>query len=94
MLLAPKVKERTRTLLPAITHIDDTARVQTVIKEHNPKLHKLLLEYEKLSGVPVIINTSFNLQAEPIVNTPDEAINDYLNSEMDCLVLGNLLLEK
>lgn len=94
MLLAPKVKEHTRTLLPAITHVDDTARVQTVIREHNPKLHQLLLEYEKLSGVPVIINTSFNLQGEPIVNTPDEAINDFLNSGMDCLVLGNILLEK
>lgn len=94
MLLAPKVKEHTRTLLPAITHIDDTARVQTVIKEHNPRLHKLLLEYEKLSGVPVIINTSFNLQAEPIVNKPEEAINDFLKCEMDALVLGNILIEK
>ena len=94
MLLAPKVKKHTGTLLPAITHIDDTARVQTVSKKHNPKLYKLLLEYEKISGVPVMINTSFNLQGEPIVSTPDEAINDFLKSEMDNLVLGNFLLEK
>ncbi len=94
MLLAPRVKEHTRTLLPAITHIDDTARVQTVSKKYNPRLHKLLLEFEKLSGVPVMINTSFNLKAEPIVCTPEDAINDFLKCEMDNLVLGNFILWK
>lgn len=94
MLLAPKVKEHTKELLPAITHIDETARVQTVSKLHNHRLYELLLEYEKLSSVPVMINTSFNLQGEPIVCTPEEAINDFLKSEMDYLVLGDFLLEK
>lgn len=94
MLLAPKVKEHARKLLPAITHVDGTARVQTVNKNYNPLLHKLLLEIEKKCGIPVAINTSFNLQGEPIVCTPEEAMNDFLNSEMDYLVLGNFLVEK
>lgn len=94
MLLAPRVKEHARKILPAITHIDGTARVQTVSKKHNPRLYKLLIEIEKISGVPVAINTSFNLQGEPIVCSPDEAINDFLKSEMDYLVIENLLLEK
>jgi len=94
MLLAPKVRAHTKTSLPAITHIDDTARVQTVSMKHNPILHKLLLEYQKISNIPVIINTSFNLKGEPIVCTPEEAINDFLKSEMDYLVLGLFLVEK
>lgn len=94
MLLAPKVREHSKSLLPAITHIDNTARVQTVSKKLNPRLYNLLLEYEKISGVPVMINTSFNLQGEPIVCTPDEAINDFLKSEMDFLILGNFVLRK
>ncbi|MBU0765736.1 MAG: hypothetical protein KJ607_12970 [Bacteroidetes bacterium] len=94
MLLAPRVKEHAKALLPAITHIDDTARIQTVSHIHNPLLYRLLLEYEKISGVPVVINTSFNLQGEPIVCSPEEAINDYLKSEMDCLILGNIVLMK
>jgi carbamoyltransferase len=94
MLLAPKVREHARSLLPAITHIDCTARVQTVSKKHNPRLYKLLIEVEKLCGVPIAINTSFNLQGEPIVCTPDEAINDFLKCEMDYLIIGNFLLEK
>jgi len=94
MLLAPKVKEHAESLLPAITHIDDTARVQTVSMKHNPILHKLLLEYKKISGIPVIVNTSFNLQGEPIVCSPEEAINDFLKSEMDYLVMGNYVVGK
>jgi len=65
-----------------------------VDKEFNPLLWQLLQTHEKKTGVPVIINTSFNLQAEPIVCTPEEAINDYLKSEMDCLALGNYFVEK
>jgi len=94
MLLAPRVREHARTILPAITHIDGTARVQTVSKKYNPRLYKLLIEIEKLCGVPVAINTSFNLHGEPIVCTPDEAINDFLKSEMDYLIMGNLLIQK
>jgi carbamoyltransferase len=94
MLLAPKVREDKKAVIPAVTHIDGTARVQTVSKIHNPKLWKLLDTFETKTGVPVIINTSFNLKGEPIVCTPEEAINDYLKSEMDCLVLENYFVEK
>jgi len=94
MLLAPEVIEDKKAIIPAVTHIDGTARTQSVDKEFNPLLWQLLQTHEKKTGVPVIINTSFNLQAEPIVCTPEEAINDYLKSEMDCLALGNYFVEK
>jgi len=94
MLLAPEVIEEKKKVIPAVTHFDGTARVQTVSKNSNPRLWKLLDVFESKTGVPVIINTSFNLKGEPIVCTPEEAINDYLNSEMDCLVLGNCFIEK
>lgn len=94
MLLAPKVLEEKKSLIPAVTHIDGTARVQTVDRDYNPILWKLLDTHEKHTGIPVIINTSFNLKAEPIVCTPQEAINDFLKSDMDCLVLGNYFIEK
>jgi len=94
MLLAPKVKTDKAHLIPAITHIDGTARLQTVSKKTNPLLWNLLDVFESKTGIPVIINTSFNLKGEPIVCKPEEAINDYLKSEMDCLVLGNCFIEK
>jgi carbamoyltransferase len=94
MLLAPEVREDKKTVIPAVTHIDGTARVQTVSKKSNPLLWNLLDRFETKTGVPVLINTSFNLKGEPIVCKPEEAINDYLNSEMDCLVLGNFYIEK
>ncbi len=94
MLLAPEVLEEKKSVIPAVTHIDGTARTQSVDKEFNPLLWQLLDVHEKKTGIPVIINTSFNLQAEPIVCTPEEAINDYLKSDMDCLALGNYFVEK
>jgi carbamoyltransferase len=94
MLLAPEVREDKKELIPAVTHIDGTARVQTVSKKTNPLLWNLLDRFEMKTGVPVLINTSFNLKGEPIVCKPEEAIYDYIHSEMDCLVLGNCFLEK
>jgi carbamoyltransferase len=94
MLLAPEVIEEKKTIIPAVTHIDGTARTQTVDKESNPRLWSLLDVYERKTGVAVLINTSFNLQSEPIVCSPQEAINDYLKSDMDCLVLGNYFIQK
>jgi carbamoyltransferase len=94
MLLAPEVNEDKKTVIPAVTHIDGTARTQSVDKEFNPRLWQLLDVHEKKTGIPIVINTSFNLQAEPIVCTPEEAINDYLKSDMDCLALGNYFIEK
>ncbi|MDA3819185.1 MAG: hypothetical protein PF590_01730, partial [Candidatus Delongbacteria bacterium] len=86
MLLAPEVRPAMRDIIPAVTHVDNTARVQTVNKDINPLLWKLLDTMEAKTGVPVIINTSFNLKGEPIVCKPEEAIADFLKTEMDALV--------
>jgi|AntAceMinimDraft_17_1070374.scaffolds.fasta_scaffold01196_3 carbamoyltransferase len=94
MLLAPKVKKDKEKLVPSITHIDKTARVQTINKKINPLLWNLINEFEKITGVPIIINTSFNLRGEPIVCSPDDAINDFQKSKMDYLVLGNFVAKK
>jgi carbamoyltransferase len=94
MLLAAKVREDKKTLLPAVTHIDGTARVQVVNKITHPKLCGLLEAFEHLSSIPVIINTSFNLRGEPIVCMPAHALDVFFRSKMDILVLGNFVLEK
>ena len=94
MLLAGHVKEDKITIIPAVTHIDKTARVQTVNKNINPRLWQLIKEFENLTGVPILINTSFNLRGEPIVCTPEDAISCFKRSQMDCLVLGNYVSEK
>jgi carbamoyltransferase len=94
MLLAANVKEDKKAVIPAVTHIDGTARVQTVSKNINPKLWQLIKEFENITGVPVIINTSFNLRGEPIVCTPEDAIDVFRRSQMDCLVLGNYVAER
>ena len=80
--------------IPAATHIDKTARPQTVSRQQNPKYYELINEFKKITKVPVLINTSFNLQGEPMVHRPEEAIADYLKTEMDVLVLGNFLIKK
>jgi carbamoyltransferase len=86
-----RVKER-RSSLPAITHVDYSARLQTV--SGNTCYRKLLEAFEKKTGSPVIINTSFNVRGEPIVCTAEEAYRCFLNTDMDALVIGNFLLLK
>ncbi|NUQ80173.1 MAG: carbamoyltransferase [Bacteroidetes bacterium] len=83
-----------RSVLPAITHVDHSARLQTVHRETNPFFWSVLDEFEKRTGVPVIINTSFNVRGEPIVNLPSEAFDCFMNTDMDVLVLGNFVLYK
>tara|TARA_R110000868_G_scaffold155691_7_gene382244 strand:- start:4185 stop:6029 length:1845 start_codon:yes stop_codon:yes gene_type:complete len=83
-----------RSKLPAVTHLDLSARLQTVHKETNSFFHGLILEFEKLTGVPVLVNTSFNVRGEPIVNSPSDAIRCFLNTEMDFLILENYLILK
>ncbi len=83
-----------RSDIPAITHIDYSARIQTVSKETNPLYHKLISEFDKKYGCGVIINTSFNVRGEPIVRSPLEAYTCFMRTEMDYLVLGNFLLDK
>ncbi len=83
-----------RSSIPAITHVDYSARIQTVNKETNPRYHSLIAAVEKKSDCPVIINTSFNVRGEPIVCTPMDAYKCFMRTEMDFLVLGTFLLDK
>jgi carbamoyltransferase len=94
MLLAARVKDDKTTVIPAVTHVDKTARVQTVNKDINPRLWQLIKEFQNITGVAVLINTSFNLRGEPIVCIPEDAISCFKRSQMDCLVLGNYVAEK
>lgn len=94
MLYAPKVKAGMEARVPASTHVDGTSRVQTISAQQNPQFYQLLKEFEALTGVPVIINTSFNIKGEPIVCTPEDAIKCFLGTEIDCLAIGNYLVEK
>jgi carbamoyltransferase len=94
MLLVVPVREEAKAKLPAITHVDGTGRLQTVIKEQSPRYHRLIESFGEASGVPVVLNTSFNLRGEPIVNTAANAYHTFMASEMDALVVGNFLLTK
>ncbi|MBF0198215.1 MAG: hypothetical protein HQL32_10915 [Planctomycetes bacterium] len=94
MTSAFKVREEKRTKIPAVVHVDGTARPQLVKKENNPRYHTLIEEFGKLSGEDVIVNTSFNIKGEPIVCHPREAIRCFMDTGMDVLVLGNFILKK
>ena len=83
-----------RSEIPAVTHVDYSARIQTVHKETNPKYHKLISEFKKKTECPVIVNTSFNVRGEPIVNTPKDAFDCFMGTELDILVIGNFYLVK
>ena len=91
MLKVSKVKAEKVNLIPAITHIDGTARVQTVTKDTNLKYYKLLEKFEQHSNVPILLNTSFN-ENEPIVETPEQAINCFLRTDMDILAINNFVI--
>ncbi len=83
-----------RSKIPAVTHVDNSARVQTVHKETNPRFYKLINQFERRSGCPVLINTSFNVRGEPVVYTPEDAYRCFMRTEMDYLVMENILLAK
>ena len=83
-----------RSSLPSITHVDYSARVQTVHQETNPRFHHLLNKFDEKTGCPVLVNTSFNVRGEPIVNTPEDAYRCFMRTEMDYLVVENYLLAK
>ncbi len=83
-----------RSNLPAITHVDYSARLQTIHKDTNPGFYSLLTEFDKRTGCPVLVNTSFNVRGEPIVESPEDAYRCFMRTEMDCLVLENYLLKK
>ena len=83
-----------RSTVPAITHVDYSARVQTVHRATNPLFHQLLSRFKALTGCPVLVNTSFNVRGEPIVCTPEDAFRCFMGNELDVLVLGNCVLQK
>ena len=94
MLYVLPVKKNKRKYLKAITHVDGTARPQFVVKKINPRYHALIEEFGKITKVPVILNTSFNLKGEPIVNTSEEAYETFMKSGLDLLVINNIVVEK
>ncbi|MDD5005650.1 MAG: carbamoyltransferase [Candidatus Omnitrophica bacterium] len=83
-----------RSIIPSVTHVDYSARVQTVDSQRNPLFYNLIKKFEELSNCPVIINTSFNIRGEPIVCTPLDALRCFLNTDMDYLAIGNFLIDK
>ncbi len=94
MLLVMDVKKAKRSAVPAITHVDGTARLQTVTKSSNKRFWHLIDEFGKLTGVPVVLNTSFNVAGEPIVSSPSDAIRTFKASGMDSLAMGDYLVDK
>tara|TARA_B100000579_G_scaffold203375_1_gene166301 strand:- start:1368 stop:3206 length:1839 start_codon:yes stop_codon:yes gene_type:complete len=83
-----------RSEIPAVTHVDYSARIQTVHEDTNHKYYKLISEFNKKTGCPLVVNTSFNVRGEPIVNTPEDAFNCFMGTEIDILAIGNCFLEK
>ena len=94
MLYVVDVNEKKQDVLPAITHVDGTGRLQTVREELNPRYYNLIKTFGQATSVPVLLNTSFNLKGEPIVNKPKEAFHTFSQSGMDVLVLGDYIIEK
>lgn len=94
MLIATEVRPEKRELIPAVVHVDGTCRVQTVTAGLNPRFRRLLEAFYQQTGCPVLLNTSFNIKGEPIVNSPEHAIECFLRTNIDCLVLGDFFCEK
>jgi len=94
MIMGFDVPEEKKKEIPAVVHVNGTTRPQTVKKTINPKYHEMIKEFEKVSGVPVVMNTSFNRRGEPIVHTPQNAIDCFLGSDMDVLAIGDFLVKK
>ena len=92
MLLVPKVREDKRAVIPAVTHEDGTGRVQTVTEAQHGRYYRLIKAFGEITGVPVVINTSFNVRGEPIVCTPKDAYHTFLNTGIDALVIGNCVV--
>ena len=95
MLLVPRVREGKALVIPAVTHQDGTGRVQTVTEQHNGRYYRLIKAFHRITGVPVVINTSFNVRGEPIVCTPQDAYRTFINTGIDVLVAGrHIVTEK
>jgi carbamoyltransferase len=94
MITVFDVREQKRGLLPSVTHVDGSARPQTVSKETNPKYWKLIDAFKQLTGIPVLLNTSFNNNVEPIVDSVEDAVVSFLTTELDCLIVGDFVARK
>ncbi len=94
MLLAAPVKKEKRELVPSIVHIDGTCRIQSVTRTVNGRYYELVEEFEKLTGVPMLLNTSYNLAGDPIIETPNDALKCFLATEMDYLVIEDYIIQK
>jgi len=94
MLLAVYVKPGKAKYIPAITHIDNTARVQTVTRDVNERYYDMIKAFDKITGIPMILETSFNVAGEPIVETPEDAIRCFLSTDIDVLCIGRYFITK
>ena len=93
----PDLRQRVnvvRSSVPAVTHVDYSARVQTVDRNRNPRFHRVMEAFHDLTGCPVLVNTSFNVRGEPIVCTPEEAFRCFMGTEIEMLAIGNCVLRK
>jgi carbamoyltransferase len=93
MMQVFQIREEKRAAIPAVTHIDGSGRLQTVSRRTNPRYYRLIEAFRDLTGVPMVLNTSFN-ENEPVVCTPDEALDCFLRTYMDLLVLGNFAISR
>ena len=94
MLIACKVRPEKKTAIPATVHVDESCRVQSVGPDNNERFYKLLSAFHAETGCPVLLNTSFNVKGQPIVNTPKQAIDCFLGTEIDVLAVGDFVVEK
>ena len=94
MLFVYPIKKEKRIIIPAVTHVDGTGRLQTITKQQNARYYSVIKAFEKLSGVPILINTSFNIRGEPIVCTPHDAYRCMMGTGIDCLVMGDFLIKR
>ena len=93
MMKVFQIRAKYRDMIPAVIHVDGTGRLQTVHKQTNPLYYSLIEHFRELTGIPVVLNTSFN-EDEPVVCYPEEALDCFLRTQMDALALGNFLLER
>ena len=94
MLVTTSVKEEWREKIPAVTHIDNSARHQSVTKKSNPRFYKIISKFYEKTGIPVLLNTSFNGPGDPMVETPQEAIETFFKTGLDLLVIENFVIKK
>jgi carbamoyltransferase len=94
MLLVTWIHEDKHAIIPAVTHVNGSGRLQTIRREWNPRYYRVVEKFGEATGVPVLLNTSFNLRGEPIVNTPQNALNTFGNSGIDMLVMDRFIVTK